>query len=413
MAIPQDPAFDNTLAFFREGYNFIGNRCRRLDTDIFATRIMMRQVVCMRGEAAARRFYDGSSFTRVGAMPQTTLRLLQRKGSVQLLDGAAHAQRKQLFLDMATPGEAARLGDCFDRHWRAKLPDWRQRGHIVLRDAMVDILCAAACEWSGIPLEKAERAGLGRALAAMVDGAGSVGPRKWRGVALRLRVERRLRRLVSDVRGGRFLPGSATPLARIAAFHDANGKLLDTRSAAVELLNILRPTVAVAWFITFAGLALHEHPTWRDTLRNDSNGKFTIAFAQEVRRYYPFFPVIGGRVRHPFDFAGHHFATGDWVLLGLYATNHDPRLWRDPGRFRPERFLKWRRSGYDLIPQGARDYRTDHRCPGESLTIELLDRALAMLASQLRYEVPEQDLRISPNRSPTLPKSGLILTLQS
>jgi hypothetical protein len=32
---PQTSGFDQTLAFFRKGYDFIGNRCRDLGTDGF------------------------------------------------------------------------------------------------------------------------------------------------------------------------------------------------------------------------------------------------------------------------------------------------------------------------------------------------------------------------------------------
>ncbi|MER8545794.1 hypothetical protein [Mesorhizobium sp. M0684] len=90
-------AFDSTLALLREGYDFISARCRRMNTDIFATRLMLRPAICVRGAEAAEMFYGGDHFTRIGAMPQTTLRLLQDKGSVQALDGAAHRHRKARF----------------------------------------------------------------------------------------------------------------------------------------------------------------------------------------------------------------------------------------------------------------------------------------------------------------------------
>jgi fatty-acid peroxygenase len=45
--VPRDPAFDSTLSLLREGYEFIGNRCRALSTDIFVTRLL--------GNATARQ----------------------------------------------------------------------------------------------------------------------------------------------------------------------------------------------------------------------------------------------------------------------------------------------------------------------------------------------------------------------
>ena len=47
-------ATDRTLALLYEGYSFIPERCRRLGTDVFETRIMLTKVVCMTGEEATR-----------------------------------------------------------------------------------------------------------------------------------------------------------------------------------------------------------------------------------------------------------------------------------------------------------------------------------------------------------------------
>jgi fatty-acid peroxygenase len=47
-------ATDRTLALLSEGYSFIPERCRRLGTDVFETRIMLTKVVCMTGEEATR-----------------------------------------------------------------------------------------------------------------------------------------------------------------------------------------------------------------------------------------------------------------------------------------------------------------------------------------------------------------------
>jgi fatty-acid peroxygenase len=57
--------------------------------------------------------------------------------------------------------------------------------------------------------------------------------------------------------------------------------------------------VAVAWFITFAALALHDHPECRQQLEVGEDDYLEL-FIQEVRRFYPFFPAVGGRVREEF-----------------------------------------------------------------------------------------------------------------
>jgi fatty-acid peroxygenase len=96
------------------------------------------------------------------------------------------------------------------------------------------------------------------------------------------------------------------------------------------------------------------------------------------------------------------------VLLDLYGTNHDERLWPEPGRFRPERFRDWAGDPYTLIPQGGGAYETGHRCPGEWLTMGLIREAIRLL-SRTRYEVPDQDLSISLRKMPALPASGFVI----
>jgi fatty-acid peroxygenase len=397
MLLPRVPEFDSTRAFFREGYDFVGNRCRALGADAFRARLMLRPVIIIAGEEAARRFYDGKSFSRAGAMPPTTLRLLQDKKSVQSLDGAAHAVRKAMFLDMMAPESIAAMGAQVDRWWQTLLPGWRAAGEIGFHDAFGELLTAAACDWAGVPLLPEERGSRARELMAMIDGAGSAGPRTWRALLLRRRTEKWARARLDPLRDA----GDATPAGRLS------GSGLDRTTAGVELLNLLRPTVAVARFATFAALALHTQPHAAAWLREDPASRME-PFVQEVRRFYPFFPVIGGRVRTPFEWRERPFKLGTWVLLGLHATNHDPRIWGDPERFRPERFVGRKSSGFDLVPQGAGDYRTDHRCPGEWLTLEILRRAVTRLL-ETPHTLPEQDLRIPRDRFPTLPRQGLRL----
>ena len=70
---------------------------------------------------------------------------------------------------------------------------------------------------------------------------------------------------------------------------DFTGKPFDLHMAAVELINLVRPTVAVSWYIVFAALALHEHPGYREKLRTGDDA-YAGLFVQEVRRFYPFAP---------------------------------------------------------------------------------------------------------------------------
>jgi fatty-acid peroxygenase len=171
--------------------------------------------------------------------------------------------------------------------------------------------------------------------------------------------------------------------------------------------------VAVAWLAGFAALAITEHPGWAHRLKEeDPDGPTPLAeaFAHEVRRYYPFVPVLAGRARHEFDFAGQHVSTGQRVILDVYGTNHG-REWADPWSFDPTRFLEV--DPCDLphfVPQGGGPRESGHRCPGEGVANALLAVAVSELA-RLDPALPIQDLQYSMRRMPTRPRSGVELVV--
>lgn len=67
-------------------------------------------------------------------------------------------------------------------------------------------------------------------------------------------------------------------------------------------------------------------------------------------------------------------------------------------------------NAYDLIPQGGGDHYRGHRCPGEWITIDLLQEALRLLTAEMDYEVPPQDLEVDLARVPARPASGFVIS---
>jgi fatty-acid peroxygenase len=405
--IPRDGSFDSSFAFIREGYEFVSNRCRRHGTDAFETRLGFRTAVCMQGEEAARLFY-GAPVTRRGALPVPILALLQDKGSVATLDDHEHRRRKQLFLSLSTPAALERLVEVNGHEWERSIDDWLDADYVVLLDAVEELLCRTACAWAGVPLETFEVRERTAELAAMIDGAGSLGPRNWRGHLRRRRTERWAAQLVRDIRAGILAVPEWSAVKAIAHHHDLDGRLLDEDVAAVELLNVLRPTVAVARYVVFAALALHDYPHVLGRLDEDGDEALG-SFVHEVRRFYPFFPAIAGRVAEEFEWRGYTFPTGRLLLLDLYGTNRDSRLWDAPGEFRPERFRGWKGDPFTFVPQGGGDHAAGHRCAGEWMTIELMKVGVRALTQLVRFEVPPQDLRVRLSRMPARPESGFVI----
>jgi fatty-acid peroxygenase len=405
---PRTGELDSTLSLLAEGYTFISSRCRRYASDVFEARLMGQRVFCTSGAEAARMFYTRDRFTRRRAVPATAVALLQDWRSVQQLDGASHRHRKRMFVSLAMEPDRVQQLAALSRHeWDQRAALWQRRSSVVVHDEAQEVLCGAVCAWAGLPLTADEVARHAREFGAMIEGAGSVGPRQLRGHLLRARSERWGREVISLIRRAGVDAGSPGAASIIAWHRDEHGRLLDDATAAVELLNVLRPAVAVARFFSFAVLALYEHPEWRARVRNDDAA--LERFVQEVRRYYPFFPAVGGRVLTGFEWRGYTFTKGTWVLLDLYGTNHDPRIWADPEAFRPDRFAGWDGDPFTLIPQGGGSHGEGHRCPGEDITVALMKTAVRHFAS-LAYDVPRQDLTIDLARLPALPRSGLVIS---
>ena len=408
---PADKAPDSSFALLREGFLFITNRCRKYKTSLFKTRLMLEKAYCMQGREAAQLFYDPEYFERAGAVPGLVQDTLFGRDAVQTMDGARHQHRKSLFLSITAPEKVEHFAYLLDAEWRRAIGKWMQRPKhdpVILFHAAQEILCRAVCAWTGVPLPDAEAAPRAHDLFLMIDAFGSVGLRHWRGRFARRRCEKWIGDMVEETRAGVYRPGEETALYAIAWHRTLEGVLLSRQMAARELLNILRPTVAISYYIAFAALALHIHPACRDKLRQDKNDYIDL-FIDEVRRFFPFAPFLGARARRSFTWQGCPFRQGQLAVLDLYGTDHSPQLWHRPESFNPERFADRPSVDYALIPQGGGDAATGHRCPGENITTAALQCALYFLINVIDYRVPGQDFSYNLSRMPTYPRSGFVI----
>lgn len=408
--IPVDKGLDQSLALLKEGFHFIPNRMEALDTNIFQTRLLGgKKVICISGEKAAEIFYDTTLFKREGVAPNRIKESLFGQGGVQGMDGAAHRHRKKLFMSQMTPESIKELRQIAEKQWEIAVDHWQKIDRVELLFEAEKIFCITACQWTGVPLKAKNLNTRSRDLAAMIDAFGAVGPRHWEGRMARNRAEKWIEDMIKKVRNNEMTVEEDKPLHAVAWHRDLNHKLLDVKTAAVEVLNLLRPIVAIGRYVVFGALAINEHPETREKLINDNNGKYSQMFTQEVRRYYPFGPFLGAIVKKDFEWQGFPFKEGTMVLLDVHGINHSPDLWENPNTFWAERFQEWEGSPFNFLPQGGGDYRDGHRCAGEWITIELMKVSLEFLAKRIVYDVPEQDLSYSMSRMPTLPKSRFII----
>lgn len=403
--IPRDRVPESSISFMADPYRFIGRRAQELGSDVFATRLLGQRTICMYGRQAGALFYDTSRMRRAGAMPLRVVSTLLGAGGVQALDGQMHRLRKAMFLELATGARIDALLQLAADAWDAHARRWQDAGGVCLYEGATALLAEAAFAWVGIPLTPAQVQERRPDVVALFDGAGAVGPRHWRSRLARRRLESWLADVVTEVREGVLACDSSSPLARVVAHVDADGSRLDARVAAVELLNLVRPIVAVSVYVTFLAHALHRHPGQRG--RVAAGGRELENFVQEVRRFYPFFPAAAARTCKAFSWNGFEFPQGTRVMFDLYGTNHDPRHWQRPDTFNPVRFNGEVDQVFGLVPQGGGSHAQGHRCPGEWITVALMQQAAQFLA-RLRYQV-EGDPQIQFSRLPALPEGGMQL----
>ncbi len=406
--IPKDKGIDNTLALSQEGYLFIKNRADLLLSDVFETHLLGQKAICITGKEAAMIFYNPKYFLRKGVMPKRVQKTLFGENAIQGMDGKAHLHRKALFLSIMKLDNQNRLIKIVKEEWKTAIPKWENMKEVNLFQEAKEILCKSVCLWAGVPLLESEITSRAEDFAAMVDSFGAVGPNHWRGRVARTRTEEWIKTVIENVRIGRLIAPEDTALYAIAFHKELNNNLMDTSMCAIELINVLRPIVAISTYIVFTALALYDYPKYKSDLMSGDSTKLEM-FVQEVRRFYPFTPFLGAKVKKNFDWNNYEFKKGELVILDVYGINHDSRIWSSPFSFQPERFKDYSGDPFGFIPQGGGDPSTGHRCPGEGITIEIMKVTLDFLVNKIEYMVPEQDLSYDMAKIPTYPKSGFVM----
>ncbi|MDN6625671.1 MAG: cytochrome P450 [Pisciglobus halotolerans] len=407
--MPYESGFDHTLDALKEGYPYIADRRLMLNKEVFKTNVLGQEAYAMGGEEAAELFYDTSKFQRTNTMPKTILKSLQGLGGVQTLDGEEHTHRKKMFMSLMSNDRLEDLGEIYLKHLKAAVNRWRGQKEVIIYDEIQEVLVRTACEWSGVPLPEKDVKEHTQNLMKMIVDAASVGFSHFLGEHARNVTEDWIRGLVKDVRDGKLNPPEETTLAVFSFHRDVNGELLDPQIAAVEVLNIIRPIAAIAIYVQFLALSVIQYPEEAAKLETDDRAGLQH-FVQEVRRYYPFFPVAVARTKKDFEWHGYEFKEDMLTILDLYGTNRDPNVWENADKFDPDRFADWDGSPFSFIPQGGGGFIGGHRCAGEWITILILNITLDYLANKMTYDVPNQDLTYSLTDIPATAKSGVRLT---
>jgi unspecific monooxygenase len=165
------------------------------------------------------------------------------------------------------------------------------------------------------------------------------------------------------------------------------------------------PGAALSWLVYQMSRDTEAHSKLRDealraigdtgSLVDDSNRPYTKAFVRELLRLYPPIWLMGRAVRRPCTLGGWALSRGDNVMFSPYLLLQDPRWWREPGEFRPERWLG------PVSPESRRAYipfgSGPRICFGLHLAVYQLMLAASHLAAHYRIEPDATEVRAFPH----------------
>ena len=397
-----------------EGYLLLSELRKEANAPVVKARLLNKEVIAIYGKEAAKKFYDPRNFKREGAMPKIVLKTLFGENGVQTLDGQAHEHRKTIFMDLMTPKRMEEYHRILDKNLTQKLD--RQQGQFELFDIAKDVLFRSICEWAGIDLSqltKKEVDQLAEYQISMISSAVTNPATHIKGIDNRKKSEKWAQSLIENARINPVAGKEDVALYAFAKATDDHGELLPIDVAAVELLNVIRPTVALTVWIALMGHALFSRPDIYQRLHAEFD-QLQDSFIQEMRRYYPFFPMLPAFAIQDVEVDGYLIPKDSWVVLDLYGTNHDDRMIETPEVFRISRYLgKEKHISYDeeyeMIAQGGGEFKTMHRCAGEWITLHTLRVFSDQLVNKYQFSIPEQDWSIPMNQFPTYPKSRALL----
>lgn len=232
--------------------------------------------------------------------------------------------------------------------------------------------------------------------------------------------------LVSQiVRRAQSEPEGEYLLAQLAR-ERIDGEPLSARQLCDEAVTLLlagHETTALT--ISYALYALSENPGCQQQLRAELATRgaepltvddlaqlpYLDAVVRESLRLYPPAWLLSREVITPFTLAGYELPTGVELACSPYAIQRDPRFFREPTRFLPERWLDTGRAApprYAYIPFGA----GPRSCIGMHFARQEAALVLGTLLQQVRLQVvPGYRLELVPVIT-MRPRDGLPVIVQ-
>src|SRR4051794_33303916 len=201
---------------------------------------------------------------------------------------------------------------------------------------------------------------------------------------LRARVDAILDTLTEDAKRAPGLADRVDVLALMVQARRDDGSPLANGEIRDQLVTMLAAGhETTSHTLSWAVERLRRHPDALARLVDEvdqGNGKaYRDAVIREVQRMRPVVAFSGRFTMQPFEVGGYRIPPGVLLALSAGLTHYDPRLFEEPERFRPERFLDKLPDTYSWIPFGG----GIRRCIGATFAHMEMDVVLRVLLERV------------------------------
>jgi cytochrome P450 family 135 len=367
---------------------------------------------------AIKRLYTGNPLTKRHG--NDLLRPALGDGSVMLLEPPEHLQRRKLLLPPFHGERVKAYARLMEELVEAELDRWRPGETVKVlpfaQDLTLEVILRAVL---GVP-DEGMRARL-RKLYDAIQGApaaaiGFYFPKltgKWNPLAgwIWSQVDKLNALVAAQVTATRADPNLAERediLAMLVQAHDEDGNGLSDEDLLSELNTLLAAghettAGAIAWG---AEMLAHNPDVARRAREAVADGEddYLDALVKEILRIRPPVPIAGARhAMEPFELSGHTIDPAITIIINAWGIHHDPAIYPEPGRFRPERFLQDGTPEYAFLPFGG----GAHRCLGASLAQLEIRIVLSAILRRFDLEPTQDEVSGIARRATTIvPKTG-------
>jgi cytochrome P450 len=182
-------------------------------------------------------------------------------------------------------------------------------------------------------------------------------------------------------------------LSLLMQARDEHGEAMTDGELRDELVTLLlagheTTATSVAWAIE--RLVRHPHKLSRLVAEIDAGAdagadSYMTAVVNETLRVRPVVPIVARMLTQELHVDGYALAAGTRVTPSIYLTNRNPRVYEQPGEFRPERFQQGGPDTFAWIPFGG----GIRRCIGASFAQLEMRLMLATMLRELHPSLPE------------------------